>query len=76
MEQVAKLKRAWDLAPVFQIVEKISEKYCPCLYLSIDQVWFVNVHPVSYNTHHDITDLVNHGGGLKIQKLEYLENEM
>ena len=24
--------------PIFQ---KISEKYCPCLYLSIDQVWWV-----------------------------------
>ena len=32
------------------------------------------MHPVSYtNTHHDITDLVNHGWS-KIQKLEYLDN--
>ena len=68
MEQVAKLKRAWNLAPVLQIVQNISKNYCPCLYLSIDQVWWVNelwfkrLHTVSCtNTHHDITDLVNHG---------------
>ena len=42
IEQVAKLKKAWNLAPVLQILQKISEKYCPCLYLSIDQVWLVN----------------------------------
>ena len=37
--QVAKLKRTWNLAPVFQIVQKIPENYCPCLFLSIGQVW-------------------------------------
>ena len=42
MEQVTKLKRAWNLAPIFQIVQKISEKYCPSWYLSADQVWWVN----------------------------------
>ena len=42
LDQVAKLKRAWNLAAVLQIVQKILEKYCPCLYLWIDQVWFVN----------------------------------
>ena len=32
------------------------------------------MHPVLYNdTHHDVTDSVNHGM-VKIQKLEYLEN--
>ena len=32
------------------------------------------MHPVSFtNTHHDVTDLVNHGM-IKKQKLEYLEN--
>ena len=32
------------------------------------------MHPVSCtNTHHDVTDLVNHGM-VKKQKLEYLEN--
>ena len=32
------------------------------------------MHPVPYfNTHHDITDMVNHEW-LKIQKLEYIEN--
>ena len=37
------------------------------------------MYPVSCtnNTHHDVTDLVNHGFVklLKIQKLEYFENE-
>ena len=32
--------------------------------------------PVSCtNTHQDVKDLLNHMGLLKIQKLEYLENE-
>ena len=39
LEQVAKLRRNRNLALDFQIVQKISEKYCSCLYLSIDQVW-------------------------------------
>ena len=38
MEKVAKL----NLAPVLRLIQKISEKYWPCLYLSIDQVWWVN----------------------------------
>ena len=42
MEQVTKLKRAWNLVQIFQIVQKISEKYCPSWYLSADQVWWVN----------------------------------
>ena len=42
LEQVAKLKRAWNLVIFLQIVQKISGKYFPCLYLSIDQVWWVN----------------------------------
>ena len=33
---------AWNLAPVLQMGKKISEKYYPCLYLSIDQAWWVN----------------------------------
>ena len=36
------MKRAWKPSPVIQIVQKNSEKYCRCLYLSIDQVWGVN----------------------------------
>ena len=66
---VTKLERAWNLALVLQIVQKNSQKYFPCLYLSIDQVWWVNeswifskMLPVSCtNTHHDVTHLVNHG---------------
>ena len=38
-EQVAILKRTRNLAPVLKIVQKISKNHCPCLYLSIDQVW-------------------------------------
>ena len=38
----AKLKRFWNLASGLQIVQKISEKYAPCLYLLLDQVWWVN----------------------------------
>ena len=49
---------------------KISEKYCPCLYLSTDQVWWVNElwlkryiqkwTVLCTNTYHDVTYLVNH----------------
>ena len=35
MEQVAKLNRIWNLAPVLQIVQTIPENYGPCLYISI-----------------------------------------
>ena len=66
------MKRTWNLAPVLQIVQKILENYCPCLYLSTDQVWWLKwavvqniysqMHPVSCtNNHHEVTDLVNHG---------------
>ena len=83
MEQVAKLKRAWYLALVFQIVQKISEKYCPCSYLSIDQIWWVDElwfkryiqkWTVSCtNTHHDVTDLLNHGIVKNTKKWIYWE---
>ena len=39
LEQVAKLERTWNVASVLQIVQKIPENYCLCLYLSIGQVW-------------------------------------
>ena len=81
MEQVAKWKTTWNLAPVLQIFQKIPENYCPRLYLSIGQVWWLTelsqkmyskMHPVSStNTHHNITDLV----WLKIQKLQFLKTE-
>ena len=61
---------ARKLAPAIQIVHKISQKYCPCLYLSIDQIWWVNEfcgskdifkNPLSCTTtYQDVTDLVNH----------------
>ena len=85
MEQVAKLKRIWNLVPVLQIIQKSSENYCSCMYLSIDHVlwlnelWFkrdIQKHTVSCtNTHHHaVTDLVTQGMAKKIQKREYLEN--
>ena len=37
--QVAKLRRIWNLAPVLQIVQKVTENYCLSLYLSTGQVW-------------------------------------
>ena len=71
MEQVAKLKRTWNLAPVLQIIQTISKKYCPCS-VSVDQVWLVNELwfkryiqkytiwcTTNINTHHDVTYLVN-----------------
>ena len=39
LQQVGKLQRAWGLAPVLQIVQKIPKNYCPSLYLSIGHVW-------------------------------------
>ena len=65
------LERAWNIALVLQIVQKIPEKYCPCLYLSIDQVWWVNelwfkrYIQKSFLSHiliahYEVTDLVGH----------------
>ena len=64
------MKRTWDLGPVLWIVQKIIKNYCPCLYLSIDQVWWFHglwfkryskMYLVSCaNTDCDVTDLVNH----------------
>ena len=34
-------KRTWNLAPILQIIQKIPENYCPCLYLTIGQVWWL-----------------------------------
>ena len=72
MEQVVKLKRTWDLAPVLQIVQKISENYWPCLHLSTGQVWWLTelwfkrcnskFHPVSCtNIYYDVRDILYHG---------------
>ena len=56
MGQVAKLKRTWNLVPVSQIVQKITENYWPSL------VTYSKMHLISCtNTHRDVTDLVNHG---------------
>ena len=45
LEQVAKLKRTWNLASVLQIVQKIPENYWPCLYLSTGQDPYYHVEP-------------------------------
>ena len=67
------MKRTWNLASVPQLVQKIPENYWPWIYLSIGQAKFGDLmsvveniyskmRPVSCtNTHHDMTDLVNHG---------------
>ena len=66
------MKRTWNLAPVFQINQKITENYCPCLYLSVGQVWWLHelwfkryIQKCTFvscnNIHHDFTDSVNHG---------------
>ena len=65
------MKRAWNLAPVLQIVQVIPENYCSCWYLSIGQVWRLDelwfkwyiqkCTVLCTNTHHDVTDLLNHG---------------
>ena len=44
MEQVAKLKRTWNLVPVLQNVQKIPKIYSPCLYIyiiSVCQIWWL-----------------------------------
>ena len=37
------MKKTLNLAPVLQVVQNIPENYFPCLYLSIDQVWWFNL---------------------------------
>ena len=62
------IEKDLELSPVPQIVQKIPENYCRCLYLSTGQVWWVVVQKIyskmyfisCTNTHHDVTDLVNH----------------
>ena len=78
------MKTAWNVAPVLQIVQKISEKYWPCLYLSIDQVWCINElwfkriiqkctlpQGLILTVMSQIWYII---GWLKIQKPEYLQN--
>ena len=36
------IKKDLNLAQVLQIVQEIHENYCPCLYLSIGQIWSLN----------------------------------
>ena len=55
--------RTWNVAPVFQIVQKIPENYCSCLYLSIGQVWWLNELRYIFKdapSLMDVADLVNH----------------
>ena len=57
MEQVAKLKKNWNLASILQIVQRISVNYCPCLYLSIGNVWCLVSKDIFKN---DVTDLIRY----------------
>ena len=85
LRQLAKLKRTWNLAAVLQIVQKITENYCPCLYLSTGQVWwlrelwfkrYIQKSTLSHVLILMVTSQIGWiVGWLKIQKLEYLENE-
>ena len=75
LEQVAKLIRTWFLGPVLQIVQRIPENYCLCLYLSVSQIWWLNelwfkryIQKWTLSHEHCLM------GWLKLQKLEYLEN--
>ena len=78
------LKRTWNLAPVSQIVQKITENYCACLYLSTGQVWwlhdlwlkrYIQKCTLSFVPILIVTSLIwQIMEWLKIQKLEYLEN--
>ena len=71
MEQAAKLKRTWNLAQVLRILQKVPENYCPCLLYLSDQVsnliscgskdiYSKMLFVSCTNTHHAVTDLVNH----------------
>ena len=69
LEQVAKLKKTYIhgtyLVPVLQIIQKIPENYCPCLYLSIGhELWFkrsIQKCTIPNHQHVVVIDLVNHG---------------
>ena len=65
------IEKDLELSPNLQIGQKIPENCCLCLYLSVDQVSWLNelsfkryikkyILPHS-NTDHDVTDLGNHG---------------
>ena len=81
-----RLKMTWNLAPNLQTVQKIPGNYCFCLYLSIDQVWWLNMLwfnrytqkcTLSYVLILIMTSQIwQIMGWLKIQKLNYLENGM
>ena len=72
MGQVAKLKRTWNLASIFQIVQKIFWKLLSLLisiswpnlvisWVAVQKI-YSKMHPVSFpNIYRDVTDLVNHG---------------
>ena len=74
MEQVAKLRRNWNLAQVLQIVKIIPENYCPW---DVIQKIYAKMLPVSCTL---ILIMMSQIWWtlrwLKIQKLEYHENGM
>ena len=85
MGQFDKLERTWNLVPVLQILQKITENYCSCFYLSVGQVWWLHEywfkryiqkctlsHVLILIMTSQILEIM---GRLKIQKVEYLKNE-
>ena len=68
MEEVTKLRRAWNLVPVFQIAQNFQEniglgyiyqltKFCGFLSCGSKDI-YSKMHPFSCtNTDHDVTDL-------------------
>ena len=64
------IEKDLDLVPVLQIVQKIPENFCPGLYLSIGQVWWLNEiwfkdifknTPFLCTNNHHVTELLYHG---------------
>ena len=79
------MKRAWNLAPLLQIIQKIPENCCPGLYLSIGQVWcwlnelWFKRYIKKCTLSHELILIMTSQILLivewfKIQKLDYLEN--
>ena len=83
MEKVARLKRALNLTPLLQIVERFPEntnfayicqltKFGALMHCGSKD--YSKMHPALYtNTHHDVKDLENHKM-VKNKNPEYLEN--
>ena len=76
MGQVAKPKRTWNVAPVLQIVQNVTENYRPCLTLLTGSMtlWVVVQKIYSKCTLSHALILLVTSQELKIQNIEYLQN--